>query len=187
MSWSAFHYGCLPIARPPGGVGRKSHLTSLSLPPQAHEGPVPRFASGDFAGYSTVRKQGPLDPDAAMRLPPSSGISTRSSPRLNDHGPVPRYNDVTMLSGPDNGTIRHGHGRIRPCCCTSFDQIAISVAGIGDALCPNTVAHGEAYQEDQELHFLAPNKTVVFLAVAEFAFQHRKSYCLAAAVDRSPD
>jgi hypothetical protein len=92
-----------------------------------------------------------------------------------------------MLSEPDNGTIRHGHGRIRPCCCTSFDQIAISVAGIGDALCPNTVAHGEAYQEDQELHFLAPNKTVVLLAVAEFAFQHRKSYCLAAAMNRRPD
>jgi hypothetical protein len=62
-----------------------------------------------------------------------------------------------MLSGPDTGTVCHGHGRIRPRCCTSFDQIAISVANIGDALCPNTKAYDEAYQEDYELHCRVPN------------------------------
>ena len=69
------------------------------------------------------------------------------------------------MSGPDNGTICHGHGRIRPRFCTSFDQIAISVAGIGDALCPNTNAHDEAYQEDDELHCLVPGINRVPLAL----------------------
>ena len=171
------------VARPPRGVGRTSHLISCHKSPRALDERMPRRASVHFAGYSTVRKQRRLDPNAAMRLRASrhrrtAGFSTRSSPRLNDQDPVSRYNDVTMLSGPDNGTICHGHGRIRPCFCTSFDQIANSVAGIGDALCPNTNAHDKAYQEDDELHCLVPGNGVL-LAVAEFAFQHRRPYCLA--------
>lgn len=73
-------------------------------------------------------------------------ILARSSTCPDDNGSVPGYNDITLRSGPDCGIvcICHRDRRIGPRRCTPLDQIAITVAGAGNALRPDADANDHA-------------------------------------------